>query len=160
MLTVAGILGGWMLLLLRPRRVSTDLDGAVTFLGYTNDPAGKRLVMFTVTNWGDVAVARAPHCVLAIKPPGQNWTPQSAIPLSNPVRAATLGSKGSEVITVPKPITQSPWRITIFFSNDVGPNWPLKRLANTTCRFFGWTEPYGYTTRAIDSRSIERENDN
>lgn len=150
----------FLLLSLRPAPATGAPYGSITLLGYTNNPEGTRVAMFRVTNPSNTLVARLPHCIIDVKPPGHNWTPHRALALSNPPRRSILPPNTSEVIEVAIPDTQSPWRAMVYFSNEVGPAWPVKWFVNVASHWLGRPEPYGITTCQIDSAEIENDNRN
>ncbi len=154
-LTAACALVGWVVLLLYPAPPVGAPYGSITLLGYTNNSAGSRVAMFCVTNPSNIVVARAPYCIIEFKPPGHDWTPQYLVTLSNPARRSILRPKTCEVIQIPPPDSQAPWRASVRFFNDVGSAWPVKRLVNAACHWLGRPEPYGFTERQIDSAGIE-----
>ena len=104
---------------------ATSPDGSVTFLGYTNDGSGTRLAKFTVTNLSPFTVARSPKCLICIAAPGAGWMPHSAILLPEFPRSKVLGAGKWEIITVPPPTNQSPWRISLYLSNDARLAWTI-----------------------------------
>jgi hypothetical protein len=104
-----------------PSRLSGNPFASVTFLGYTNDASGTRLATFAVTNLSDFAVARSPKCLICFATPGRGWAPHSAALLPGGRR---LGAGASEIVAIKPPTTQSPWRVSLYVSNDVGPVGP------------------------------------
>jgi hypothetical protein len=156
MLVVIGGLVIWVVASPGRRGLSDEIPrGSVTFLGYTNDASGARLAEFKVTNQSEVAVAREPHCVVLFKPSGSVWTPQWAVPISMPPRRIVLAAGMSETLILRPPTNQLPWRISVYFSNQVGPTWPIKRLVNAALPQVGLPAPYGVATFGADSEPIE-----
>ena len=70
-------------------------------------------------------------------------------------RSKELRASATEMVALPPPVTQAPWRISIYVSNDVGPAWPIKRLLNAALPRLGLPAPYGVATCQIDSGRIE-----
>ncbi len=138
---------------------ATSPDGSVTFLGYTNDGSGTRLAKFTVTNLSPFTVARLPKCLICIAAPtpGAGWMPHSAILLPEFPRSKVLGAGKWEIVTVPPPTNQSPWRISLYLSNDARLAWTIKRLVNAALHAVGLPGRYGVATRQIDSGRIESQ---
>jgi hypothetical protein len=136
---------------------ATSLDGSVTFLGYTNDGSGTRLTKFAVTNLSPFAVARSPKCLICIAGPGAGWVPHSAFLLPEFPRSKVLGAGKWEIVTVPPPTNQSPWRISLYLSNDARLAWRIKRLVNAVSHAVGLPGPFGVGTRQIDSGRIESQ---
>ena len=135
-----------------PVRLTSSPVGSVTFLGYTNDPAGIQLATFAVTNLSDFAVARSRKCLVWAATPGRSWTPHSGVLLPT---GRVLGVGGSEIVAIKPPAIQSPWRGSLYVSNDVGPGWDVKRLINAAMHLIGRPGPYGAATLQIDSEKIE-----
>ena len=140
----------------RQRRAGTP-DASVTFLGYTNDASGTRLAMFAVTNLSAFAVARSPKCLMWIAPPGGGWLPHSGVLLPGFPRSRVLRASVSETVTLPPPTTQSPWRISIYVSDEIEPGSTLRRLADAALQRIGLRQRYGATTRQVDSDRIESQ---
>jgi hypothetical protein len=137
------------------RHHSGSLAGSVRFLGYTNDASGARLARFGVTNSSAFAVARAPKCLICAPASGGVWTPHSAIVLPAFPRNKELGAGRSEVIAIPPPPNQSPWRVSFYLSNDAGPGWVVKRPINVFLVRLGLRAWYGVETHQVDSGPIE-----
>ena len=133
-------------------RASSIPIASVNFLGYTNDASGARLATFAVTNLGDIAVARSPKCLICVAAPGGRWVPHSGFLLA---KGRVLGVGASETIAIKPPTTQSPWRVSLYISNEVGLAWTGKRLINAVLRLLGRPCPYGAATRQVDSERIE-----
>jgi hypothetical protein len=148
----------WVLFLLRPDPATGAPYGSITLLGYTTNSAGTRVAMFRVTNPSNIVVVRHSLCIIHVKPLGHNWTPHSELALSNLPRRSLLLPNTSEVIEVPTPDTQSPWRASLYFSNDAGPAWPVKWFVNVASHSLGLPKPYDITTCLIHSAEIENHN--
>ena len=134
---------------------ATRLSGSVTFLGYTNDASGARLARFAVTNLSAFAASRSPKCLICVPGSEVAWTPQSLIPLPDFPKSKELSAGESEVITVPPPGNQSPWRISLYISNDAGRAWIAKRAINAALVKRGHRAWYGVATLQIDSGAVE-----
>jgi hypothetical protein len=157
MLVVVGAVATWGVISSHEERHSNAPYGSVVFLGYTNDRSGAQLTTFAITNASDITVVRHPYCVISIQGRGSGWTDLMPVPLSGSSRKRVLGPGMSEIVTIAPPPNLSPWRISIYLSNDVGPTWPLKRLLNAACALVGRSEPYGWTTCQIDSSRIDNQ---
>jgi hypothetical protein len=155
MLAVIGALVTWVGTSSHADRSSEAPYGSVVFLGYTNGNSGSQLATFAITNASDVAVARAPHCLIWFERAGGGWSSQWIVPLSGSSQRRVLGAGMSEIVTLPPPPNLSPWRISIWLSNDVGPTYPIKRLVNAAWALVGKPEQYGWATRQIDSGRID-----
>jgi hypothetical protein len=152
---VIGAAIAWFVFSTPPRHGSRSPDGTVTFLGYTNDASGARLARFGVTNLSAFAVARAPKYLICARASGGIWTPHSAFLFPEFPRKNKLGAGRSEVIAIPPPPNQSPWRVSFYLSNDAGPAWVVKRPINAALVRLGLPPWYGVRTMQVDSGPIE-----
>jgi hypothetical protein len=88
---------------------------SVTFLGYTNDASGTRLASFAVTNLRSFVVRRQAGYWIEVRAPvGQTnflsrWFSSGQ----------DLDPRASEVITVPVPTNQAPWRVLLPIRTDL-----------------------------------------
>ena len=154
---IIGALAAWVLFQSPRQRSPNRPDASVTFLGYTNDAPGRRLARFAVTNLSALAVARSPKCLIWIAPSAGGWAPQSVVLFPGFPRSRVLGAGTSEIVTIAPPTNQSPWRISLYVSDDVGPAWIIKRLVNAALLRVGLPARYGIGTWQVDSGRIENQ---
>ena len=132
-------------------RAASSPNASVNFLGYTNDASGARLARFAVTNLSDIAVARSPKCLVCVAAPVGGWMPHSGVLLA---AGSVLGVGASEIITIKPPTTLSPWRVSLYVSDEVGLAWAGKRFINAALHLIGRPGRYGAATRQVDSEGI------
>lgn len=152
---IFGAATGWFAFSSSPQPPSGHLDGSVTFLAYTNDASGARLARFAVTNTSAFAVARLPQCLICTAASGGPWAPHSGVLLPGFPRNKVLGAGRSELIAVSPPTNQSPWRVSLYLSNETGLAWIVKRPLNAILLRLGLPAPYGVATHQIDSSAID-----
>ena len=90
---------------------------SVTFLGFTNDSAGARRATFAVSNSGTTFVRRESHYRFQAET-ATRWTNFADGYL--PGGAGLINPRGSELLSVPAPVHDGPWRIYFSVSPDVG----------------------------------------
>jgi hypothetical protein len=112
LVAVAGLLT-WIAL--QPPAVRPS--ATVIFGGYTNDAAGMRLAVFTVSNTSVSSVRRLSHYWIQI-PTSKRWTNISEGWFS--CGTSVLPSGGTEVVTVVVPTNQASWRPRLTMTPDVG----------------------------------------
>ncbi len=152
---IIGAAIGWFAYSSPRQRPSACPEGSVTFLGYTNDASGARLAQFAVTNTSAFAVARSPKCLICTAPSAGAWVPHSGALLPGFPRNKVLGTGRSELIAISPPADQSPWRLSLYLSNEAGLAWIVKRPLNAVLLRLGFPAWFGVATHQIDSGAIE-----
>ena len=121
-----GAMLAWVILL--PRHGRPDLS--IRLLGYTNDLAGARLAMMSVTNL-------SAFTILVYLPTIQIMAPTEPRGFTNYLQGNTnqwrqfhaeLGSGRSGNFTIPTPAIHAPWRLSFYVYTDLGTAQVLKRL--------------------------------
>jgi hypothetical protein len=100
---------------------------SVRFVGYSNDASSKRLATFTVSNQGSRNIWRFRQYNLEVqqqKGAQSSWFARQALPTS-----VSLAARASEVVLVPVPTVDRPWRVVLTCSRD---GWRRKLNASRT----------------------------
>jgi hypothetical protein len=120
---IAVVLMNLTLWVLLPPALPWQRQVSLSFSGYTNDNSGARLALFTLANQGGVAVCATPFCDRVDR---DNKVLEPRPGLTN---LAVIGPKKAWMFSVPAPVEQEPWRLSILcncegprsaFSNWVG----------------------------------------
>ena len=127
---------------------SVQPNASATFVGYTNDASGTCLARFAITNQSNVAIRRAPKCLICSATSTGAWLPNSGVPLA---RGQVLEAGASEIITIKAPVVTTAWRASFYVSNEVG----IRRLVNAASRLIRRPSWYVVITRQVDSGRIE-----
>src|SRR5687768_1253388 len=88
---------------------------SIAFLGYTNDSTGARLATFAVTNLESFVVRRQAGYWIDLKV-ATGQTNHASRWFSN---ATDLNPRASEIVAVPVPTNQIPWRVVLLIRSDL-----------------------------------------
>lgn len=90
---------------------------SVTFLSYTNDAAGTRCATFVVTNLKSFVVRRQAGYWIELRT-SEGQTNHAGLWFSS---GKDLDAGASEIVTVPVPTNQCPWRVFFPIRTELGP---------------------------------------
>ena len=97
--------------LAQPAQSTLPLKVSISFAGYTNDAAGRRLATFALTNQSNVGLLRFRNCSI-------EGRLENSFPSNHYVREHLLAPSESELVTVVSPTNLQTWRVTFYFSPD------------------------------------------
>jgi len=124
---------------------------SVTFVGYTNDTGGSRLAMFAISNLSASAVFRAPGYDIQT-PKGRMAQSGRFLP-----KGTQLNAGMSEVVVLPPPTNQSPWKVGVVVYPDIGLARTIKWGVTRALMRVGLPTQYRIKRYAIDSDEVESQ---
>ena len=96
----------------QPAQSSLPLKVSISFAGYTNDAAGRRLATFALTNQSNVGLLRFRNCSI-------EGSIENSFPFMHYyIREHLLAPSESELVAVVSPTNLPTWRVTFYFSPD------------------------------------------
>ena len=130
------ILGLLALLLITPSRPPGDASAVLaTFLGYTNNPAGKRVVMFSINNRSPIAIRRQWYYEVQVLANG-TWKPQPTVHLPFAL-GPLIPPNQSEIWTINAPAADGRWRLWFPYVEDHGRLREMKKAIRRKLRGLG-----------------------
>jgi hypothetical protein len=102
--------GGLVWLVMKPSAQRGNASAvSAAFLGYTNNAAGKRIVVFRINNRSPLAVRREWYYEVQVLT-GGNWAPQPTVFLPY-ARGPVIPPNQSEIWTINAPTAPGRWRV-------------------------------------------------
>ena len=151
------ILGVVAFLLITPSRPPGNASAVLaTFLGYTNDAAGKRVVTFSINNRSPLAIRRQWYYEVQVLTNGA-WKPQPTVrfPYGH---GPVIAPNKSEIWTIDAPAAEARWRLWFPYVEYHGPVREMKKKIRRELRSLGLrfkdSEPsYMGLTEEVEPRS-------
>jgi hypothetical protein len=151
------ILGVVAFLLITPSRPPGNASAVLaTFLGYTNDAAGKRVVTFSINNRSPLAIRRQWYYEVQVLTNG-TWKPQPTVHLRYE-HGPVIAPNESEIWTIHAPAAEARWRLWFPYVEYHGPVREMKKKIRRELRSLGLrfkdSEPsYMGLTEEVEPRS-------
>jgi hypothetical protein len=115
---------------------------SVTFLGFTNDATDRLLAHFAVSNLSASAVYRQPYYFVHLTSPTEPESSTSYQPPGPLPGTSVLRAGASEILSIPPPTNQSPWRISLRVYPDGTPVRFIKQRVSEVVRVVGLKPQY------------------
>ena len=129
-------LGLLALVLITPSRPPGDASAAsARFLGYTNNPAGTRVAVFSITNRGSFTMRRQWYYEVQVLTNG-TWKPQPTVRLPRALRPLIRPNQ-SEIWTINEPLVEGRWRVWFPYVEDHGRVREMKKAIRRELRSLG-----------------------
>jgi hypothetical protein len=131
------ILGGLLaLLLMTPGRPPGDASAvSATFLGYTNNAAGRRVAVFSINNRSPIAIRRQWYCEVQVLTNG-TWKPQPTVRFRYR-HGPVIAPKQSEIWTINAPSVEGRWRVWFPYVEYHGPMRETRKWVRRKLRSVG-----------------------
>ena len=130
------ILGVVAFLLITPSRPPGNASAVLaTFLGYTNDAAGKRVVTFSINNRSPLAIRRQWYYEVQVLTNG-TWKPQPTVHLRYK-HGPVIAPNQSEIWTINAPVAEARWRVWFPYVEYHGPIREMKKKIRRELRSLG-----------------------
>src|SRR5688572_7360864 len=130
------VLGVLALLLITPSRPPGDASAvSAKFLGYTNNAAGTRVAVFSITNRSSIAIRRQWYYEVQVLTNG-TWKPQPTVRFRYG-HGPVIAPKQSEIWTINAPVAEGRWRVWFPYVEYHGPMRETKKWVRRELRGLG-----------------------
>ena len=145
--------------MIKPSKPAGDASAvSAAFLGYTNNGAGKRVAMFSITNRSPIAIRRQWYYEVQVLTNG-TWKPQPTVhlPLDH---GPIIAPNQSEIWTIDAPAAEGRWRTWFPFVEYHGPvremkKWIRRELRGLGLPFKDSEATYMGLTEEVEAEGVE-----